>query len=148
MANIGLDEAKRVVAAAQRQAAAIDKPITVVVVDTAGFPVLAERMDGARPLQVEIATAKAYTAAIMQRPGSMLKGWAESQPGFFAEVARMGHKPIVATEGALPLKRDGKLIGGVGVAGGLAGEDEAIARAALEELGYELDFEQFNRLAR
>jgi uncharacterized protein GlcG (DUF336 family) len=148
MAAIGLEEARRVIEAAQARAAEIDKPITVVVVDSAGFPVAAERMDGARPLQIEIATAKAYTAAVMQRPGSVLKGWADSDPAFFAQVSQMGHKAIVATGGAYPVKRDGELIGGLGISGGTGDEDEALARATLEGLGYELDFAQFNRLGR
>ena len=136
------------VAAVQNRAADVDKPVTVAVVDLTGFAVIIERMDGARPLQAEIATSKAYTAAIMQRPGTMLKGWAESEPGFFAQVSQMGHKAIVAAHGALPLKKDGELIGGVGVAGGTGEEDEAIGIAALQDLGYELDFVGFNRIAQ
>ena len=148
MAGITLEEARSVLAAAQKRAEDIDKPITVVVVDAAGFPVLIERMDGARPLQPQIATAKAYTAAVMQRPCSMLKGWAEHEPVFFAQVSRMGHQPIVATGGGFPLKRDGEIVGAVGISGGTGDEDEAVAQNALADLGYELDFAGFNRLAR
>jgi uncharacterized protein GlcG (DUF336 family) len=148
MANIGLEEAKRVVATAQRLAEGIDKPLTVVVVDSAGFVVLIERMDGARPLQPSIATAKAYTAAVMQRPCSMLKGWAEGEPGFFAQVSTMGHHPIVATGGGFPLKRDGAIVGAIGISGGTGDEDQALAQGTLEELGYPLDFPGFNRIAR
>jgi uncharacterized protein GlcG (DUF336 family) len=148
MAYVGLEEARRIVAAAQKRAESIDKPITVVVVDAAGFPVLIERMDGARPLQPQIATAKAYTAAIMQRPCSMLKGWADHEPFFFAQVSRMGHQPIVATGGGFPLKRDGDIVGAVGISGGTGDEDQALAEGALTDLGYELDFAGFNRIAR
>ena len=71
------------------------------VVDTGGFSIVSERMDGARPLTPSIAIAKAYTAAVMQRPTRMLKGWCDSQPSFFAQVSRMGHHPIVATDGGV-----------------------------------------------
>ncbi|HTZ05730.1 MAG TPA: heme-binding protein [Gaiellaceae bacterium] len=148
MANITLAEAREVVAAAQKLAETVDKPLTVVVVDSAGFVVLVERMDGARPLQPQIATAKAYTAAVMQRPCSMLKGWADHEPGFFAQVSRMGHHPIVAAGGGFPLKRDGEIVGAVGISGGTGDEDEALAQGALEALGYPLDFPGFNKLAR
>jgi len=148
MANITLSEARRVVETAQQHASKVDKPLTVVVVDSAGFPVLIERMDGARPLQPQIATAKAYTAAIMQRPCSMLKGWADGEPFFFAQVSGMGHHPIVATGGGFPLKRDGEIIGAVGISGGTGDEDQALAEGTLAELGYELDFAGFNRIAR
>jgi len=122
--------------------------VTIAVVDAGGFIVVLERMDGARPLQPSIATAKAYSAAIMQRPTIMLKGWADSQPGFFAQVARMGHHPIVATDGGVPIKSGGVLIGGLGIAGGTGPEDQQLAEETLRELGYELDFEQFNRIRR
>jgi len=146
--NITLTEAKRIADAARERAIKLNKPVTVTVVDSGGYVVLVERMDGARPLQPNISTAKAYTAAVMQRPGHMLKDWEKSQPGFFAQVARMGHQPIVATEGSMPLKRDGQLIGGLGVAGGTGAEDQQICEDILRELNYELQFEQFNSLRK
>ena len=146
--NISLADAKSIIEAAVRKAVALNKPMTIAVVDTGGFVVALERMDGARPLQPSIATAKAYTAAVMQRPSLMLKGWADSQPGFFAQVATMGLHPIVATEGGVPIKRAGSLMGGLGVAGGLGPEDQALCEEVLKELGYETEFEQFNRIKK
>lgn len=146
--TITLDAARKIIGAATTRAVGLNKPVTIAVVDSGGFIVALERMDGARPLQPSIATAKAYSAAIMQRPTVMLKGWADSQPGFFAQVARMGHHPIVATEGGVPVKSDGVLIGGLGIAGGTGPEDQQLAEETLGELGYELDFEQFNRIRK
>lgn len=144
--NISLDDAKQVIAAATKHAIAINKPVTIAVVDTGGYVVALERMDGARPLQPSIATAKAYTAAIMQRPALMLKKWEETQPGFFSQLSTMGLHPILAADGGIPIKKNGELVGGLGVAGGTGPEDEQICRDTLTELGYELDFEQFNRI--
>jgi len=144
--NISLADAKRIVEVVCRRAVELNKPVTVAVVDTGGFIVALERMDGARPLQGSIATAKAYTAAIMQRPSIMLKGWADSQPGFFAQVSTMGLHPIVATDGGIPIKQAGALIGGLGIAGGTGPEDQQVCEESLRELGYELNFEQFNRI--
>jgi uncharacterized protein GlcG (DUF336 family) len=146
--NISLAGAKLIVDSACRRAVELNKPLTVAIVDTGGFVVALERMDGARPLQPSIATAKAYSAAIMQRPSLMLKGWADSQPLFFSQVATMGLHPIVATEGGIPIKRAGVLIGGLGIAGGTGPEDEQLCRQVLQELGYELEFEQFNRIRK
>jgi uncharacterized protein GlcG (DUF336 family) len=146
--NISLADAKLIVDSACRRAVELNKPLTVAIVDTGGFVVALERMDGARPLQPSIATAKAYSAAIMQRPSLMLKGWADSQPLFFSQVATMGLHPIVATEGGIPIKRAGVLIGGLGIAGGTGPEDEQLCRQVLQELGYELEFEQFNRIRK
>jgi uncharacterized protein GlcG (DUF336 family) len=146
--TIGLTEAKAIIAAAQRKALEIGKPVTVVVVDSGGFAIASERMDGARPLTPSIATAKAYTAAVMQRPTRMLKAWCDSQPNFFAQVSGMGHHPIVATEGGLTLKRNGAILGGVGVAGGTGQDDEEIAVAALRACEFELEFAEWNPVKR
>jgi uncharacterized protein GlcG (DUF336 family) len=141
-----LEDARALVAAAQKESVRIGKPITVCVVDTGGFIIACERMEGARPLTPSIAHAKAYTAAIMQRPASMLKGWAESQPGFFAQVSRMGHQPIVATDGAITIKRNGELLGGIGISGGTGPEDEEMCVKTLATLGYDTNFAEWNAL--
>ena len=132
--------------AAQTAARKLNKPITVVVVDTGGFVLVTERMDGARPLTPSIALAKAYTAAIMQRPTQMLKGWSKSQPEFFAQVSRMGHQPIVATDGGVTIKKGGELLGGLGISGGTGEEDQQLCETALAEAGYELEFKEWNQL--
>jgi uncharacterized protein GlcG (DUF336 family) len=146
--SIGLAEARALVAAAQRKAIEIGKPVTIAVVDTGGFSILNERMDGARPLTPSIAMAKAYTAAVMQRPTRMLKGWCDSQPTFFAQVSRMGHHPIVATDGGVTIKKNGDILGGLGVAGGTGEDDQVIAEAALRDCAFELEFAEWNTVRR
>jgi uncharacterized protein GlcG (DUF336 family) len=146
--SISLDVAQKLIACAKRKAVELNKPLTIAVVDAGGYTVAIERMDGARPLQPSIATAKAYTAAVMQRPGVMLKAWANSQPQFFAQVATMGLHPIVATEGAVTIKKDGVIIGGLGIAGGTGDEDQQICEAVLRETGFDLQFADFNSLKK
>jgi uncharacterized protein GlcG (DUF336 family) len=143
--SITADDARELVARAQEKAAEFRKSISAAVVDAGGFIVLVERQEGARPITPLIAISKAYTAAVMQRPASMLKGWAEHEPVFFSAVSQLGHWPIMATNGGITVKRDGEIIGGLGVAGGRAEEDEEIARAALEATGYELEFEAWGQ---
>jgi len=53
----------------------------------------------------------------------------------------MGAHPIVATEGGVTIKRDGEILGGLGVAGGTGDEDQEIADEVLAALGYELEFQ-------
>ena len=139
------EHARALIASAQQHAAEFKKSISAAVVDSGGFIVLVERQEGARPITPMIAISKAYTAAVMQRPASMLKGWAEHEPVFFSAVSQLGHWPIMATDGAITIKRDGEIIGGLGIAGGRADEDEQIAKAALEAGGYELDFEAWGQ---
>jgi uncharacterized protein GlcG (DUF336 family) len=144
--NITLEQARQLILIAQRKAGELRKPVTVAVVDSGGFVVSLERMDGARPLQPSIATAKAYTAAIMQRHSKMLMEWSNTQPQFFAQVSTMGHHPIVATGGGMTLRKDGAVIGGLGISGGTGEEDEALGQAVLIEAGFDLKFEQFNNI--
>ncbi len=143
--SLTADDARELIAQAQAKAAEFQKSISAAVVDAGGFIVMVERQDGARPITPLIAISKAYTAAVMQRPASMLKGWAEHEPVFFSAVSQLGHWPIMATDGAITIKRDGELIGGLGIAGGRADEDEQIAKAALEAAGYELEFEAWGQ---
>ncbi len=72
----------------------------------------------------------------------MLKKWQESQPVFFSQLSQLpgAALPIMATEGSLTIKKDGEIIGGLGIAGGTADEDQRIAEEVLASLGYELGF--------
>ncbi|MFH8469329.1 heme-binding protein [Streptomyces sp. NPDC017991] len=142
MSSLTLDAAEEIIDAVHQRARAMGKAVSAAVVDAGGFPIAIRRPDGARPLTPDIARAKAYTAAIMQRPGTMLRKWQESQPVFFAQLSQLpgAAMPIMATEGSLTIKKDGEIIGGLGIAGGTADEDQRIAEEVLASLGYELEF--------
>ncbi|MFE4968533.1 GlcG/HbpS family heme-binding protein [Streptomyces sp. NPDC054813] len=142
MSSLTLAAAEEIIDAAHRRAREIGKAVSVAVVDAGGFPVAIRRPDGARPLTPDIARAKAYTAAVMQRPGPMLKKWQESQPVFFSQLSQLpgAALPIMAAEGSVTIKKDGEIIGGLGIAGGTADEDQRIAEEVLKDLGYELEF--------
>jgi uncharacterized protein GlcG (DUF336 family) len=141
--TVDLGTARMLVAGAQSRAAELGKVVSVAVVDAGGFLVAVDRMDGARPLTPSIALAKAYTAAVMQRPSKMLAAWSESDPVFFSQVARMGLHPIVATPGGYPLKRDGVIIGAIGVSGGSPAEDQDICESVVSEAGFEMTFPEW-----
>ncbi len=111
---------------ARARALELGKALSIAVVDYGGFVVLVERMDGARPMTPSIALSKAYSAAVMQRPTYMLEGWRNSDPVFFTQVGRMGQHPIVATKGGYTIKRDGQIIGGLGISGGSPDEDQNV----------------------
>ncbi|CAL9619981.1 hypothetical protein SUDANB121_05844 [Nocardiopsis dassonvillei] len=140
MNALTLDQAEEIVTAALKGGQAIGKAFSVAVVDSGGFPLVIKRSDGARPLTPDIALTKAYSAAVMQRPTRMLKPWAESNPGFFAQLSTMGAHSIVATEGGVTIKRDGEILGGLGISGGTGEEDQRICDDVLGTLGYELEF--------
>ncbi|MFV2194956.1 GlcG/HbpS family heme-binding protein [Nocardiopsis sp. LOL_012] len=138
--KLTLAQAEEIAEAALKGGQAIGKAFSIAIVDDGGFLVLAKRSDGARPLTPSIALAKAYTASVMRRPSRMLQPWAQSNPGFFAQLSQMGNQPIVATEGGVTIKRDGEIIGGLGISGGTGEEDQRICDEVLSSFGYELDF--------
>jgi uncharacterized protein GlcG (DUF336 family) len=136
-------EARTLADDARARGLELGKALSIAVVDYGGFVVLVERMDGARPMTPSIALSKAYSAAVMQRPTYMLEGWRNSDPVFFTQVGRMGQHPIVATKGGYTLKRDGVILGGLGISGGSPDEDQKICEDALRAAGFDLDFPEW-----
>ncbi len=143
MTTLPFQDARSLADDALARALGLGKALSIAVVDYGGFVVLIERMDGARPMTPDIALSKAYSAAVMQRPTTMLENWRQSDPVFFTQVGRMGKHPIVATKGGYPLKRDGTILGGLGISGGSPDEDQQICEDVLRAAGFELDFPQW-----
>jgi uncharacterized protein GlcG (DUF336 family) len=109
--------------------------INVAVTDASGVLAGFLRMPGAFLHSVEIAIDKAYTAASFGFPTSQ---WAEVLAG--DELLRLGlaQRPrLVIFGGGLPIVDAGQRIGGIGVSGGSAEQDEDCARAGLRALGLE-----------
>ena len=69
---IPVEKAIQMVRTAHAQAAQLDIAVTAVVVDESGRLVALGRMDRARPITVDMATNKAYTAASFQQPTDQL----------------------------------------------------------------------------
>ena len=107
--------------------------INVAAVDSGGTLAAFLRMPGAFLHSVDIAIDKAYTAAGF---GFATSQWAGILKG--DEALRLG-MPVRARNvvfgGGLPLREGGALIGGIGVSGGSAEQDEDCARAAMAALG-------------
>ena len=68
------EKAIEMVRSAHAQAAQLDIAVTAVVVDPSGRMIALGRMDRARPITVEMALNKAYTAASFQQPTKDLAG--------------------------------------------------------------------------
>src|ERR1700748_2746495 len=135
--------ARKLVDDARARGLELGKALSIAVVDYGGFAVLVERMDGARPMTPSIALSKAYSAAVMQRPTTMLENWRDSDPVFFTQVGRMGQQPIVATKGGYTLKRGAEIVGGLGISGGSPDEDQQVCQDVLKAAGFDLDFPEW-----
>ncbi|HEV2140167.1 MAG TPA: heme-binding protein [Candidatus Dormibacteraeota bacterium] len=128
-----LDEALGVVARAQAKATDSGIRVTVAVVDEGGLLIALARMDGAPPLSPQVAEAKAVGAAMLYRDGAGLADLAKDRPGFFSVADRLVRVPIVPGLGSVLIRRDGKVLGAVGVSGGKPEQDLECAQAGLSE---------------
>ena len=107
--------------------------INVAVVDQGGTLAAFLRMPGAFLHSIDIAIDKAYTSAGFGFPTSQ---WGGALAG--DEMLRIGlaERPrLVVFGGGLPIRDGDALIGGIGVSGGSAEQDEACARAGLQAIG-------------
>lgn len=126
-----LTEAHEVIARAHRKGADMGINVTVAVVDEGGFVIALARMDGAPPLSPQIAEAKAVGAAMLYRDGQALADLARDRPGFFGVADRLVRVPIVPGLGSLLVKREGRVLGAVGVSGGKPEQDLECAEAGV-----------------
>ncbi|MBV2163852.1 MAG: heme-binding protein [Comamonas sp.] len=130
---ITAEAAHAAVLAAVVKAGELGIRINAAVTDASGVLVAFLRMPGAFLHSVDIAIDKAYTSAGF---GFATAQWAGILQGDEALRLGMPTRPRnVVFGGGLPLREGGVLIGGIGVSGGSAEQDELCARAALVALG-------------
>jgi uncharacterized protein GlcG (DUF336 family) len=127
------EKALQLVQAAQAEAFNIDLAITAVVVDEGGRLVALGRMDGARPVTVDMAINKAYTAASFQQSTNDLKG--SVNQAWFQSLIVSSNGRVTAGGGAKPIVEAGQVVGALAVAGGTDDQDERCCDAALSQLG-------------
>jgi glc operon protein GlcG len=127
-------DVQALIAAAHNHAKQGGLRVSVAVVDEGGFVLGLARMDGAAPLSSQVAEAKALGAAMMHRDGDSLAELAQSRPAFFTQVDRLVRLPLVGALGSLLIRRDGAVLGAVGVSGATPEQDRACAQAGLDTL--------------
>jgi uncharacterized protein GlcG (DUF336 family) len=125
---VTLDDARRVIEAAERKAGDIRQPMNIAVVDDGGNLVAHVRMDGAWIGSIDISINKAYTSRAFDISTKDLAQHSQSGGQFFGiHVSNRGRVMVFA--GGIPLTRDGKVVGGVGVSGGSGEQDHTVAEA-------------------
>lgn len=119
--------------AAVSHAQALGIRINVAVTDASGTLAAFLRMPNAFVHSIDIAIDKAYTAASFGFPTSE---WPQLLAGDEALKLGLPQRPrLVVFGGGLPIVEGEHRIGGIGVSGGSAEQDEACARAGLDALG-------------
>ena len=126
-----LADAKRIASAAEAAASGRGWPIVVAVYDSTGHLALLHRMDDAHLASVTVAQRKAETAVKYRRSTRAFEdGIAEGGAGVRAVTLPM----VCAVDGGLPLLRDGRVVGAIGVSGMNPTQDAFVAQAGAAAL--------------
>ena len=125
---IRLADAERVIVAARKKADEIGQPMNIAVADAGGNLVAHVRMDDAWIGSIDISIKKAYTARAFDISTKDLAGHSQSGGQFFGIHASNDGR-IMIFAGGIPLRRDGKVVGAIGVSGGSGEQDHAVAEA-------------------
>jgi uncharacterized protein GlcG (DUF336 family) len=133
MAALTLAEAEQILVAAKAKVQSMGAKMSVSVVDPRGDLIAMFRTDGASWRTPPISRAKAVAASCFGRPSGELTENALA-PVFRGLMAMEGGH-MIPGQGALPVYRDGELIGAVGGSGGTAQEDEDASMAGIQALG-------------
>ncbi|MGB5595279.1 MAG: heme-binding protein [Crocosphaera sp.] len=125
---VTLEDARRVINAAEKKAVEIGQPMNIAVVDAGGNLVAHVRMDGAWIGSIDISMKKAYTSRAFDIATKDLAEYSQSGGQFFGIHASNNGK-IMIFAGGIPLYREGQVVGAIGVSGGSGEQDHAVAEA-------------------
>jgi uncharacterized protein GlcG (DUF336 family) len=133
VAPLTTQEADVLVTAVRRAAEAAGVTVSITVLDAGGHLLAFRRDDRAVLISGETSTRKAYTALQLNAPTADLVD-AVRPGGLFHTLPTALDRPLLFIAGGVPVHRDGRLIGAIGVGGGAPEQDHAFATAAVEAL--------------
>jgi uncharacterized protein GlcG (DUF336 family) len=129
---ITLNDARRIIDAAEKKAAEIGQPMNIAVADAGGNLIAHVRMDGAWLGSIDISIKKAWTSRAFDISTRDLAGNSQSGDQFFGIHASNDGKVMIFA-GGIPLRKDGKVVGAIGVSGGSGAQDHEVAEAGVAE---------------
>jgi uncharacterized protein GlcG (DUF336 family) len=128
---IGIENARKVMTAAEGEAAKNNWAVVISIIDSGGHIVMLHRRDDVQLSSIELSQGKAKTALMFKRPSKVLDdAIAGGGPG----LRFLALKDIVPLEGGLPLVIDGKIVGAIGVSGVLSSQDAQVAKSGADAL--------------
>lgn len=126
-----LEHAKHAAAPALAEARRNDWLMAVAIVDPAGHLVYFEKMDGTQHGSVQVAIAKARSAALFKRPTKVFQ---ETLAAGGEGLRVLKLENAVPVEGGIPLIMDGRIVGAIGLSGGTSQQDGQCAKAGADAL--------------
>ena len=141
MAQLTLQQANTIIEKAFAKAREMKvKPLGIVVLDSSGNIVSAQREDGASMFRLDVARGKAWAAVAMGASSRALAKRAKDNPNFFMTLAATAHGKFLPQTGAVLIKNAaGDIIGAAGGSGGTGEEDEACCAYGIEQAGFKAD---------
>ncbi|MFD5630670.1 MULTISPECIES: heme-binding protein [unclassified Streptomyces] len=133
VAPLTTEDAEILVSAARRAADAAGVRVSVTVLDAGGHLLAFRRDDQAVLISGETSTRKAYTALQLNSATADLVE-AVQPGGLFHTLPTALDRPLLFIAGGVPVHRDGRLIGAVGVGGGAPDQDHGFAEAGVAAL--------------
>ncbi len=134
MPSLTLAEAQQIIDGATKKLDEIGVPMCVAVVDPRGDLIAMIRQDGTPWRSTLICQGKAVASAAWLRSSGELTDNAQS-PVSRGLMAMLDGR-MIPGQGALPVFRNGEIVGAVGASGGASQQDEDVARAGIESAGF------------
>ncbi|MEP7213764.1 MAG: heme-binding protein [Acidobacteriota bacterium] len=125
---ITLEDARRIIAAAEKKAVEIGQPMNIAVADAGGNLVAHVRMDNAWIGSIDISIKKAWTSRAFDITTKDLASNSQSGDQFFGIYASNNGKVMIFA-GGIPIKKGRKVVGAIGVSGGSGEQDHSVAEA-------------------
>jgi uncharacterized protein GlcG (DUF336 family) len=129
--SITLAEARVIIDGALALARQRNMFMAVVVLDTSGGVVSADRMDGSSASNMHFAEGKAFASLMLRQTTEVLGDLAKTRPDRYFGIMNMYPGKVYLVGGGEPLAINGRLVGAVGVAGLPQGIDEMAGRAGM-----------------
>ena len=129
--RLSIDDARVLIEGAEEKSRKIGVPMCSAVTDEAGNLMAFTRMDGAKISSISIAMDKAFTAAAAKKGTHEYNQLAvPGKPTFGIHVTNQGRFSIIG--GGLPIIINDEVVGGIGISGGTAEEDQIVAQGAID----------------
>jgi len=125
---ITLEQAKRVMAAAELEAAKNSWQVAIAILDSGGNMVMFHKFDNTQLASIGASEGKANTALRFKRPSKALD---DAIAAGGAGMRLLALKDITPLQGGILILVDGKIAGAIGVSGALSSQDAQVARAGV-----------------
>src|ERR1043166_684824 len=128
-APMGLDAAKKVMAAAEAEALKNNWAMAIVILDSTGHMVMLHKFDNTQYGSLMAAEDKAQSAINFRRPSKVFEDLVAQGGIGLRSLALRGASPL---EGGVPIIVDGKIVGAIGVSGATSVQDGQVAKAGAD----------------